>query len=124
MNSCSLHTRRSALQTLGCGFGYLALAGIAAQEKARAALAPNPLVPKAPHFKPRAKRIIFLFIQGGVSHVDSWDYKPRLDMDDGKMMDFDDLRSIARTGKSPQMRVMKSRWNFSQHGQSGLWASD
>jgi hypothetical protein len=119
------HTRRSALQTLGCGFGYLALAGLASQEKARAAMAAaNPLAPKPPHFKPRAKRIIFLFMQGGVSHVDSWDYKPRLIEEDGKMMDFDDLRTLARGDKPPQMRVMKSLWNFGQHGQSGLWASD
>ncbi len=120
----SLFTRRSALQTLGCGFGYLALAGLAAQEKARATSAVNPLAPKAPHFPPRAKRIIFLFMSGGVSHVDSFDYKPRLDRDDGKMMDFADLRSLAKTGKSPQQRVMKPLWNFAQHGQSGLWASD
>src|ERR1700761_2786654 len=119
-----LHTRRSALQKLGCGFGYLALAGLAAQEKARAGMVANPLLPKAPHFKPRAKRIIFLFMQGGVSQVDSWDYKPNLETDDGKMMDFEDLRSLAKIGKSPQMRVMKSLWNFQQHGQSGLWASD
>jgi hypothetical protein len=120
------HTRRSALQSLGCGFGYLALAGLASQEKAAAAMAaaPNPLAPKPPHFKPRAKRIIFLFMQGGVSHVDSWDYKPRLIEEDGKMMDFDDLRTLARGDKPPQMRVMKSLWNFGQHGQSGLWASD
>ena len=72
-----LSTRRTALKQLGCGFGYLALAGLAAQQKARAA-APNPLAPKAPHFPPRAKRIIFLFMAGGVSHVDSFDYKPRL----------------------------------------------
>ncbi len=123
MNS-SLCSRRSALQTLGCGFGYLALAGLAAQEKGRAALNANPLAPKAPHFPPRAKRIIFLFMSGGVSHVDSFDYKPRLTQDDGKMMDFADLRSLAKTGKSPQQRVMKPLWNFAQHGQSGLWASD
>src|ERR1700736_5822150 len=98
MNHYPLHTRRSALQTLGCGFGYLALAGVAAQEKARAALAPNPLAPKAPHFKPRAKRIIFLFMQGGVSQVDSWDYKPRLIQDDGKTLAFDDARVLANTG--------------------------
>ncbi len=111
-------TRRHALHTLGCGFGYLALADMAA----RAAV--NPLAPKQPHFPARAKRIIFLFMSGGVSHVDSFDYKPRLAQDDGKMMDFDDLRSIAKTGKSPQMRVMNSLWNFGQHGQSGLWSSD
>jgi hypothetical protein len=119
-----LLTRRTALQTLGCGFGYLALAGLAQQQQARAALSANPLAPKQPHHPPRAKRIIFLFMAGGVSHVDSFDHKPRLTQDDGKMMDFADLRSLAKTGKSPQQRVMKPMWNFSQHGQSGLWASD
>ncbi len=121
MNS-SLFTRRSALQTLGCGFGYLALAGLAAREQARAAA--HPLAPKAPHHQPRAKRIIFLFMQGGVSHVDSFDYKPRLLKDDGRMMDFADLRALAKTGKSPQQRVMKPLWDFAQRGESGLWASD
>ena len=119
-----LHSRRSALQTLACGFGSLALAGLAAKSSAQAALATNPLAPKAPHFKPRAKRIIFLFMSGGVSHVDSFDYKPRLLEEDGKMLDFADLRALAKTGKSPQQRVMKPLWNFAQHGQSGLWASD
>jgi hypothetical protein len=117
--SLLLPTRRQALQTLGCGFGYLALAGLAAR-----AGAAHPLAPKAPHHPPRAKRIIFLFMQGGVSHVDSFDHKPRLTQDDGRMMDFADLRSLAKTGKSPQQRVMKPLWNFAQHGQSGLWASD
>src|SRR5262245_14200559 len=115
-------TRRQSLQRLGCGFGYLALAGLAAQDQARAAA--NPLAPKAPHLPPRAKRSIFLFMQGRRSHVDSFDHKPRLTEDDGKMMDFADLRSLAKTGKSPQQRVMKPLWNFAQHGQSGLWASD
>jgi hypothetical protein len=111
-------TRRQALRTLGCGFGYLALADLAARASV------NPLAPKPVHFPAKAKRIIFLFMSGGVSHVDSFDHKPRLDRDDGKMMDFDDLRSIAKTGKSPQMRVMKSMWEHTQHGQCGLWASD
>ncbi len=114
----NLFTRRQALRTLGCGFGYLALADLAARATV------NPLAPRPVHVPARAKRIIFLFMSGGVSHVDSFDYKPRLDRDDGKMMDFDDLRSLAKTGKSPQMRVMKPLWNFAQHGQSGLWASD
>ncbi|MEA3210339.1 MAG: hypothetical protein QOE70_3396 [Chthoniobacter sp.] len=118
-----LLTRRAVLQQLGCGFGYLALAGLAAQEQARAAVA-NPLAPKPPHFLPKAKRIIFLFMQGGVSHVDSFDYKPRLVQDDGRMMDFDDLRSIAKTGKGATQRVMKSLWEFKQRGQSGLWVSE
>jgi hypothetical protein len=119
-----IYSRRSALQTLGCGFGYLALAGLAAREKAQASAPANPLAPKPPQFPARAKRIIFLFMQGGVSQVDSFDYKPKLIEQDGKMLDFDDLRSLARDGKSPQQRVMKPLWNFSQHGESGLWASD
>ena len=75
-----LISRRSALQTLACGFGHLALAGLAAQRTLAAA---NPLSPKKPHFLPKAKRVIFLFMQGGVSQVDSFDYKPILEKEDG-----------------------------------------
>ena len=117
-----LHTRRSALQLMACGFGYLALAGLAAQQQARAIV--NPLAPRQPHFPPRAKRIIFLFMAGGVSHVDSFDYKPKLIKDDGRMMDFDDARSLARTGKGATQRVMKPMWEFKQRGQSGRWVSE
>jgi hypothetical protein len=110
----SLFSRRRALQTLGCGFGSLALAGLAAGANppgtARKQVA-------------RAKRIIFLFMQGGVSHVDSFDYKPKLAAEDGRLLDFADLRSLAKTGKSPQQRVMKPLWDFAQHGESGLWGS-
>jgi hypothetical protein len=119
-----LHSRRSALSALACGFGSLALAGLATRDQARAAMTAHPLAPRAPHFKPRAKRIIFLFMSGGVSQVDSFDYKPSLLENDGRMLDFADLRSLAKTGKSPQQRVMKPLWNFAQHGQSGQWASD
>jgi len=120
-----LFSRRSALQQLACGFGYMALAGLAAQQQALSASgALNPLAPRKPHFQPRAKRIIFLFMAGGVSHVDSFDYKPRLLKDDGKMMDFDDARSLARTGKGATQRVMKPLWEFQQRGQSGRWVSE
>ena len=119
----ALLTRRTALQQLGCGFGFLALAGLAAEQQARAAIA-NPLAAKKPHHSPKAKRVIFLFMQGGVSHVDSLDYKPRLLADDGKMMHFDDARTVAKTGKGADQRVMKPLWNFKQHGQSGLWGSE
>ena len=72
-----LPTRRQALRDTACGFGYLALAGLSANH---AAAAPgNPLAVRPPHFAARAKRVIFLFMQGGVSQVDSFDYKPRLD---------------------------------------------
>lgn len=111
MNS-HLLTRRDALKSLACGFGYLALAGMSS------AIA-------APHFAPKAKRIIFLFMQGGPSQIDTFDYKPRLDRDDGKKMPFDDARTIANTGaRATEQRVMKSPWKFKQHGQSGRWVSE
>src|SRR4051812_14403345 len=118
----TLPSRRQALKTAACGFGALALAGLAAEQ---AGAATDPLSPKTPHHKARAKRVIFLFMQGGVSHVDSFDYKPRLNSDDGKMMSFDDARAIANTGKrGSSQRVMKPLWKFAQHGASGRWASD
>ncbi|MBI5774520.1 MAG: DUF1501 domain-containing protein [Verrucomicrobia bacterium] len=120
MFTSSAITRRSALKKTACGFGYLALAGLAAQRAAAA----NPLASRAPHFQPRAKRVIFLFMAGGVSHVDSYDYKPRLYKDDGKMMDFADQRNIAKTGMGSTSRVMKPLWDFKQRGQNGAWVSD
>lgn len=117
-------SRRDWLSRTGCGFGALALAGLAS-ETALAAKSTNPIAPKAPHHKPKAKRIIFLFMQGGVSHVDSYDYKPRLFKDDGKQLAFDDARVLANTGKRASThRVMKPLWKFAQHGQTGRWASD
>lgn len=116
--------RRQLLQQTACGFTSLALAGLAAE---RVAAAPaNPLAPRPPHFLPRAKRVIFLFMQGGVSQVDSYDYKPRLEKDDGKGVSFEDARMIANSGKraASSRRVMKSPWKFARHGQSGRWASN
>jgi hypothetical protein len=117
-----LLSRREALQSAACGFGYLALAGLAGQSVSAA----NPLAAKKPHFTPRAKRVIFLFMQGGVSHVDSYDYKPRLEKDDGQMLDFHDARNIAKTGevKASSQRLMKPLWKFAQQGECGRWASN
>jgi len=115
-------SRRDWLNRTGCGFGAMALAAFA---NADASASKNPLSTKQPHHKPRAKRIIFLFMQGGVSHVDSYDYKPRLIQDDGKMVGFDDARALANTGaRGTSQRIMKPLWKFAKHGQSGRWASD
>lgn len=117
-------TRREWLATNACGFGALALAGLAANET-RAANAPNPLAAKPGHHAARAKRVIFLFMQGGVSHVDSYDHKPVLTKEDGKQMKFDDARVLANTGmRGSTQRVMKPLWKFEKRGQSGKWASD
>jgi hypothetical protein len=117
-------SRRDLLKDAACGFGYLALASLAAQ-RASSAESARSLGPRPPHLAPRAKRVIFLFMQGGVSQVDSYDYKPALAQSDGKMLTFDDARTIANTGRrgTPQ-RVMKPLWTFAQHGRCGRWASD
>ena len=114
-------TRRAALQKSACGFGSLALAGLCADSvhagKSSAA--------KTPHIRPRAKRIIFLFMQGGPSHVDTYDYKPALYKNDGKKMPFDDARKIANTGKrGTSERVMKPMWKYRRYGESGRLTTD
>ena len=78
-------SRREMLRTAGAGFGGLALAAMLADEAAASGpQAADPLAPKKPHFEPTAKRVIFLFMSGGPSHVDLFDPKPRLAKDNGK----------------------------------------
>ena len=111
--------RRQALGAAACGFGQLAVQGLLpASVNASAPI-------QAPHFAPRAKRVIFLFMQGGPSQVDSFDYKPLLEKRHGTSLAFDDARTIAKTGKrgSSQL-VKKSPWKFRQYGESGRWVSD
>jgi hypothetical protein len=121
-----LLSRRDWLTRAGCGFGVLALAGLEAERAlGRERRVADPTAARAPHAPPRAKRVIFLFMQGGVSHVDSYDYKPRLFADDGKQLPFDDARAIANSGtRGTGQRVMKPLWNFAQRGEGGKWASD
>lgn len=121
MSNLFQFSRRQALQATACGFGAMALSGLAHQ----VAAAESSGVVHAPHHPARAKRVIFLFMQGGPSHVDSFDYKPLLDARDGQMFSFDDARIIANTGKrGSSQRVMKPLWKFQQHGQSGHWGSN
>jgi hypothetical protein len=113
-----LISRRHALKSLSSGFGYLAFAALA-HEQARAEETAeegsNPLAPKAPHFTPRAKRVIFLSMRGAPSHVDTFDYKPQLQKDHGKASTY---------GRFRNAKLLGSQWKFSQHGQSGLWISE
>jgi hypothetical protein len=102
------------LRTCGAGFGSLALAALLADES-RADL----LVPRAPHFRPRAKQVIFLFMHGGPSQVDTFDYKPQLAKDHGKPLPFDKPRVVSsQTGS-----LLKSPFAFQRHGESGAWVS-
>ena len=112
-------TRRTMLQRSAAGFGYLALQAMLGREQAQAAVV-NPMAPKPPHFPARAKRIVFLFMKGGPSHVDTFDPKPLLQRDDGKPYPFKQPRvQFAETGK-----LLKSPWKFQQYGQSGLPVSE
>lgn len=114
-------SRRRMLQRCGCGMGYLAfsslLAGIA---QSVAGAASNPLAVRKPHFTPRAKRVIFLFMPGGPSHVDTFDYKPALTRDAGKTLPA----GFARGFSDPNAKLMPSPFAFHKSGQSGLEISE
>ncbi|WP_029629619.1 DUF1501 domain-containing protein, partial [Zavarzinella formosa] len=106
-------SRRQVLKSAGAGFGYLALAGLLGQEaaKSRAAEAPKPLAPKAPHFPVKAKKVIFLFMQGAISQMDTFEYKAKLQANDGK--------------PGPGGGTLTaSKFKFKQHGQTGSWFSE
>lgn len=115
-------SRRSLLRTTACGFGSLAWSAMMSQ--AENVASQNTLAQKTPHHRPKAKRIIFLFMSGGPSHVDSFDPKPILSRENGRMMHFNDPRSVAKTGQGAPQRVMQELWKFRNYGQSGLPVSD
>ena len=112
-------SRREMLRSTACGFGYLALADLSSTEAAPTARR-NPLSPKPPNFVPRAKRVIFIFMQGGPSQVDTFDYKPKLAEYDGREVEFHNAREMSIKAE----RVLKSPWKFARHGQSGRWVSE
>ena len=125
LSTSSLHqvSRRDLLRDFANGFGYLAFLALAAEDAARAATGSgytNPMAPQAPHFPAKAKRIIFLFMHGGASHIDTFDPKPKLTELDGQPM----------PGKKPGVtfsetgNLMKSPWQFRRYGQSGIEVSD
>ena len=108
MNNFSI-TRREMLARSGAGFGMLGLSSVLAQEAA-ADLSVNPMSPKRPHFEPKAKHVIFLFMNGGPSHVDTFDPKPELKTQEGK------------PGKGG--KYMPSPFKFAKHGEAGIDMSE
>jgi len=110
-------SRREFLQQTAAGFGWLALSGLMAQ---RAAAGPRGA--PSPHSTPRAKNVVFCFMDGGPSHVDSFDYKPLLTERQGEKIGAD---AVSKLSQSSAERVwLGSPWRFRRHGESGLWASD
>ena len=110
----SAHSRRSFLQASANGFGYLAFAALAARESQGAV---GPLAVKPTHFPARAKRVIFLCMQGGPSHVDTFDHKPKLAADTGQA-------APAAAGRYGRAALLAPQWKFSRRGRSGLWISE
>jgi len=107
------------LQTSAAGFGQVALAALAGQQATAADVGTAASTP-LPHFPPRARRVIFLFMWGGPSHVDLFDPKPRLNSEDGKPLAGSSVGSDRKTLGT----LLGSPFQFEQHGDSGIWISE
>jgi len=123
-------TRREFLWQAGAGFTALPLVSMLSEDgflanQAHAADGKrpyeNPLAPKPPHFAAKAKSVIFLFMYGGPSHIDTFDYKPKMYGMDGKTID---VKTFGRGGKRNRGRIVEPRWKFKQYGKSGKWISE
>ena len=120
--------RRDALRRMGAGLGTLGLASVMAQSgmlsnscaSANQASVVSPLLPKAPHFAPKAKHVIQLFMPGGPSQVDTFDYKPEIAKHAGERPQLVDRKSLRNT----KMGLMPSPYAFRQYGESGKWVSE
>jgi hypothetical protein len=126
---CNQIQRREFLRDMGGGFASLGLTGMLAQDgffssKAMAKELPNfvnPLAPKNPPLPGKAKSVIFLFMYGGPSHMDTFDYKPKLYPLDGKTID---VKTFGRGGKRNKSRVVGPKWDFKPYGECGKMVSD
>jgi len=126
MHSKRKMSRREMLSLSRNGFGSLALLGLMGSvpfgnQLLAKTLGPNP-GDKVPHFTPKAKSVIFLYMDGGISQVDAFDYKPRLIKEHGANP-FDKFK-VDATQFNSYGSLMKNNWEFKQHGESGMWMSD
>jgi len=129
-NSFCGRTRREFLWETGAGFTGLAMSGMLAQDGflADQSVAAdgvtsfiNPMQPRPPHFAPKAKSVIFLFMYGGPSHIDTFDYKPDLYPLDGKTIT---VKTFGRGGRRNQGRVVGPKWKFKKYGECGKQVSE
>jgi hypothetical protein len=127
---CGRTRRREFLRTVGGGFTHVALAGLLAREgffasPAAAAPAPggaaNPLLARAGHFPPKARSVIFLFMYGGPSHIDTFDHKPAMTGLDGKTVK---VQTHGRGGRKNEGRIVEPRWKFHPRGACGKHVSE
>jgi hypothetical protein len=113
-------SRRQMLLTSAGGFAHLALAAMLGENAQAARLASSPLAARPPHFTPRARRVIFLFMWGGPSHVDLFDPKPKLNELAGQQLAGESVGS----NRKELGKLLGSPFQFAQHGQSGIWISE
>src|SRR5438132_1211079 len=121
-------TRREFLCESGAGFTGLALTGLLSldgvfAQPANAAENPKSKIqhPQSPHYPPKAKSVIYLFMYGGPSHIDTFDYKPSMKGMDGKTIE---VKTFGRGGHRNQGRIVEPPWSFKQYGKCGKWVSD
>src|SRR5258705_4197251 len=127
---CSLDvpaSRREFLTRAGGGMGAVALAALLggrAQGHEPDPPAANPLAVRPPHFAPRAKRVVWLFMDGGPSHIDMFDHKPALEKYAGEPLPPSFKRPITVMGVTSGTPLMATPRKFARHGNSGQWVSD
>ncbi len=117
-------SRRWFLQQCGVGLGAIALGSLFQQNGWAAASSLNPMVPRQPHFKPKAKRVIYLFQAGGPSHLELFDNKPQLAKFDGKLPPAELLKGYRAAFITPNSNLLGPKFKFKKHGQSGAELSE
>ncbi len=126
-NFCGNVNRREFLHTVGGGFPALALTGLLGSEgffkelKGATTSAVNPLASRPPMIRGKAKSVIFLFMYGGPSHIDTFDYKPGMYGMDGKTIE---VKTFGRGGKKNEGRIVEPKWKFKPYGECGKYVSD
>jgi hypothetical protein len=111
-------TRRHFFGKSACGIGSLALASLL-NDKLFAGSTVSPLLPKEPHFKPKAKRIIYMFMEGAPSQLDLFDYKPKLNELNKQPIPLDIVKGEKFAFIKGTPKILGSPWKFKKHGQSG-----
>src|SRR5205085_12685060 len=119
-------TRRWFFQRCGVGLGAVALGKLLSENSTFAATpaSNNPLAPKAPHFKPRARNVIYLFMAGAPSHLDLFDYKPQLAKFNGTMPPAELVKDYRAAFINPQSKLLGPKFKFAKYGKSGAELSE
>ena len=122
----NVSSRREFFTRAGSGLAGIALANMLAEDGFAATLQrpPDPLAPRRPHHEPKAKSVIFLFMEGGPSHVDTFDPKPLLTKLDGQPIPDSIGRPSQTSRGTGDNALMASKRTWKQYGQSGFWVSD